>query len=148
MAQEHSAGIILFNTDNESPSVLLVLHTRGNHWGFPKGHIEKGETPEETARRELEEETGVTTYTLLPGVSFTDAYTSQSRNKPIAKEVTYFVGKTNETQGAISDAMRHEIAETRFVSVRDALGLLTYESSKEMLRTILQNTKTTSQLGL
>jgi len=42
-------------------SILLVKEARGtyqNKWGFPKGHVDSGETPESAAIRELQEETG------------------------------------------------------------------------------------------
>ena len=39
--------------------VLLVFGKKSQKWGFPKGHMEMGETEEETALRELREETGI-----------------------------------------------------------------------------------------
>ncbi|MFR2841802.1 MAG: NUDIX domain-containing protein [Acutalibacteraceae bacterium] len=36
---------------------MLIKNKRSAHWGFPKGHMEKGETREETAKREIGEET-------------------------------------------------------------------------------------------
>ena len=148
MAQEYSAGMIVFNTSSNPMSVLLVHHMNGNHWGFPKGHQEKGETSLETAKRELEEETGVQEVVTLPDISFIDCYTSQSRNKPIEKEVTYFVGTADTTEGSVSDAMKHEIAEARFVPIAEAPALLTYESSKVVLASVLNNEVVKRHLGL
>ena len=53
---ENSCGAIVFNENTEK--ILLVKMHNGN-WGFPKGHIEKDETKEETAIREVLEETNV-----------------------------------------------------------------------------------------
>ena len=50
-------GIIL--TDLTKRYVLLVFGKKSRKWGFPKGHMELGETEEETALRELREETGI-----------------------------------------------------------------------------------------
>ncbi len=49
-------GIILF--DEKKKSYLLVYGKKSQKWGFPKGHMEVGETPQETALREFYEETG------------------------------------------------------------------------------------------
>jgi tRNA nucleotidyltransferase (CCA-adding enzyme) len=50
-------GIIVFNTDVKK--YLLVYGKKSHKWGFPKGHMEPMETEEETALRELKEETGI-----------------------------------------------------------------------------------------
>ncbi len=53
---ERSCGAVLYKMVNGVPYYVLVL---GSVYGFPKGHMEHGETEEETALREVEEETGV-----------------------------------------------------------------------------------------
>jgi tRNA nucleotidyltransferase (CCA-adding enzyme) len=50
-------GIILYDSDLKQ--YLLVHGLKSQKWGFPKGHMEQGETEEQTALRELEEETGI-----------------------------------------------------------------------------------------
>ena len=54
MRREFSAGGVLFRGNQ-----VLLIKTPSGHWSFPKGRIEKGEKPEETAIREVLEETGV-----------------------------------------------------------------------------------------
>ena len=56
--KHHSIGIILFFRSPRKIKYLLLKQHQG-HWGFPKGHIEKGEKYIETAVRELKEETGI-----------------------------------------------------------------------------------------
>ena len=54
------AGSIVVRLDTKEPQVLLVTAKRNpRNWIFPKGHIEKGETPEQAAVRETREEAGV-----------------------------------------------------------------------------------------
>lgn len=50
-------GIIV--SDSHLRQVLLVKGKKSQKWGFPKGHMEEGESEEETALRELSEETGI-----------------------------------------------------------------------------------------
>ncbi|MBD3304395.1 NUDIX domain-containing protein, partial [Candidatus Woesearchaeota archaeon] len=55
MKKTRCSGGIIFNNGK----YLLVKHKEGGHWDFPKGHAEEGETEEETALREIYEETGL-----------------------------------------------------------------------------------------
>lgn len=61
MKKTTSAGGIILNSKNQ---IVLVNHSKGN-WNFPKGHVEKGETLEEAAKREIAEETGITNLELI-----------------------------------------------------------------------------------
>jgi predicted NUDIX family NTP pyrophosphohydrolase len=65
-----SAGTLLYRRRNDALEVLLV-HPSGNYnrrapWGIPKGLVDPGESPEQTARRETLEETGVVAGVLHP----------------------------------------------------------------------------------
>ncbi len=50
--------------------VLLIKHIIGRAWTFPGGRIEKGELPEETAKREIKEELGIYLDKIYPTGSF------------------------------------------------------------------------------
>ena len=52
--KEKACGCIII----EDGKVLLIKQHQG-FWGFPKGHVEDGETEEETAAREVKEETNI-----------------------------------------------------------------------------------------
>lgn len=53
------AGCVVYRNDEDRVRFLVISSSTGEHWVLPKGHIDPGETPETTALRELEEETGV-----------------------------------------------------------------------------------------
>lgn len=57
----NSAGGVVSNTSRE----ILVVNQHGESWSLPKGHIEKGETAIEAARREIDEESGITELELV-----------------------------------------------------------------------------------
>ena len=60
MSRSTHGGAVVFRLTGKGPRYLLV-EARGNRgrWVFPKGHVEKGETPSDTALREVAEEAGV-----------------------------------------------------------------------------------------
>ena len=102
--------------------VLVVHRPRYDDWAFPKGKLEDGETWEQAALREVEEETGLrcalgdylgsTHYRLREGV----------------KEVRYF------RMTADGDAApRNEVDDVRWLTAAEARGLLTYEYDRELL---------------
>ena len=66
MPLERSAGAVIFR-EERGKSYYLLLHYQSGHWDFPKGHIDKGEKPVDTARRETAEETGLVDIKLIEG---------------------------------------------------------------------------------
>ena len=56
MEYEKSCGAVVFRIGERGPEAL-VIHQNAGHWGFPKGHVEPGEDEEQTALREILEET-------------------------------------------------------------------------------------------
>src|SRR3989344_6093873 len=59
MIQERSAGAVVYFRSGKDILYLLLRHTT-DYWNFPKGNLEKGETDELAAKREILEETGLT----------------------------------------------------------------------------------------
>lgn len=53
MSIEKSCGIIVYHSLEKEPKFLLLQSRINNHWSFPKGHMEIGETEKETAIREV-----------------------------------------------------------------------------------------------
>lgn len=104
---------------------LLVRHLDG-HWGFPKGHVENSETEEETAKREIREETGLETE-IDSRFRVVDTY---SPKPGVMKDVIFFLGKP------VSGTLRpqpEEIGEIRWCAQREASKLLTFDSSRKVL---------------
>lgn len=94
-----SASGILILTESTPKQFLLLQHR--DRWDLPKGHREAGETIQETARRETQEETGLTAdkIKLDPDFEYKLSYLVQypNRTTPVNKEVTYFLGWVAET---------------------------------------------------
>ena len=59
MKREKSCGALVIRKNGEQYDLVLLRHRFGGHWSFPKGHVEDGEHENETALREVKEETGL-----------------------------------------------------------------------------------------
>ena len=124
MKFEESVGAVVVCSDK----FLLLQYTEG-HWGLVKGHIEKGETKEETVMRELEEETGVTDAELITDFEETIGYYIK-RKELISKKVTFFLIKT--TVEKISLAIGEHV-DYAWLDYEQALMKLTFENVKRVL---------------
>lgn len=93
---DYSVGVIPIHVIAGVRRYLLVQHVAG-HWGFPKGHPEQGESPRQTALRELAEETGITSVTLLGNKTLGESYIFTKRSgKTVRKTVDYYLGVVSE----------------------------------------------------
>lgn len=137
MKKEKSAGIILYSLTKGQREYLL-LHYPSGHFDFPKGHMEGQETEQEAAKRELEEETGIQNFELIPGYRESIEYTFSVNKKVIQKEVVFFVGKTSETQVKIS----HEHQGFVWLPYEQALQKLTFDNAKNLIKKAEQHLKT------
>lgn len=105
---------------------MAVKSKENGHWGFPKGHIEKGETEEQTAVREILEETGLGV-TLLDGFRTKIEYQLTENSH---KEVIFFIGVTLEEFVSVQ---YEEIEEFIWLKYCDIKEILTFENSKQAL---------------
>ena len=126
---ERAAGYVLFRERGGRREYLLVRNKNGRHWGFPKGRIEAGESPEEAARREVAEEVGIRDLRPIP-FSRTINYSFIRNGKLIHKEVTYFLAETRE-QGTLNT---QELVEMRWLPFARALATLTYPEQRGVLK--------------
>lgn len=126
MKKEKSCGCIIVENDK----VLLVQESRG-HWGLPKGHIEGNETEEETAIREVKEETNLDVE-VDTSIRYELNYTIEP---DISKTVCFFPAKI--IKGEIK-RQESEINEIKWVPIEKAVSVISYDNAKEMLKKALK----------
>ena len=128
MQKEISAGIVLYNDDNDEVR-FLVLKYPGGHWDFVKGKMENSEEPKQTAIRETKEETGIIDVEFIDGFNEEISYTFYVKNEEIDKKVIFYLGKTKSTEIIIS----HEHLDFAWLNLKDAMDRITYENAKIVL---------------
>ena len=128
-----SFGVIpVFKDEGGNFIFCLVKHAEG-HWGFPKGGQEIGESEQETAIRELKEETGINDIKLFGNKSFTIKYLFKKDGLQYNKSVTYFPGFIFSMNTATPKDFKAEISEIKWVSYKEAKELITFLEEKNIL---------------
>lgn len=128
MKKEKSCGTIIIDSNKR---VLLVKQKLG--WvGFPKGHMEQGETEMETARRETKEETNLDVI-VDEKKRYTISYITSTQ---IDKEVVYFRAKPISSSLLPQEA---EIAEIMWVDIDEAKPYLSFDNLKQLWQNVLDD---------
>jgi 8-oxo-dGTP pyrophosphatase MutT (NUDIX family) len=114
----------------------FLLLDYGRHWDYAKGHLEEGETAWRAAVRELREETGIKQVDRVGKFQRDMSYSFFSPKKGhIVKVVTYFLGKTRQTDVKVSE--EHE--GFAWLSYEEAMERLTFDNAREMLRAAVES---------
>jgi 8-oxo-dGTP pyrophosphatase MutT (NUDIX family) len=133
MKREFSAGLVLVRR-MQGRWWLAAIRPQGKRdgvWVLPKGNVDAGETPAETAFREGFEETGVRgrLESKLGDVRYVYTWNGER----IFKIVSFFLARAGGGRiGALPPGMEVEVAEARWIPLVDAPRLLAYGGEREM----------------
>ena len=133
--KEYSAGALIFRKKDQASEFLLIYSNRNKEWGFPKGHIDDGETEKEAALREIKEETGIRDLRFIDGFREELVYTGisnreSSKGSVIEKSTVYFLCETKSKDITV-DA--DEITDFKWLLCNDALELIPFDNLKKLL---------------
>ena len=127
MIYEKSCGFVAY-TEKDGARLYLIIRSSNGDCGFPKGHMENGETEYETAIRELKEETNAE-------VEIIDGFRRQIEyklpNKDVIKRSVYFLGKCTSQDFIPQDS---EVSEVLLVPLKRAIELLTFDDTKRIIK--------------
>lgn len=123
---ETSSGAIIYREIFGKVRYLLIKNKRSDHWGFPKGHLERGETKYDAARREVLEETGLH---LDLHLGFEGVSRYKIKNK-INKVVSIFVGTTTDESTVIQE---EEIEDYVWLPFSKAMQKLSFKNDRQIL---------------
>lgn len=129
MKSEKSCGAVVFTRENSMIQYVIIKSTEG-YYGFPKGHMEHGESEKETALREIKEETGLDVL-LIDGFKTADVYPfSQPKQSIALKQVVYFLA---EFSGQNPSAQESEISDIQLMCYEKAIESFQFEGIKRVL---------------
>jgi 8-oxo-dGTP pyrophosphatase MutT (NUDIX family) len=127
---ETSAGGVIVRWHGAVPYVLLIRDPY-KLWGFPKGHLENGETPDAAALREVEEETGLEHLVLGPQLGTIDWY-FRARGRLIHKFCHFYL--IESPAGETNPQADEGITACRWLPLQEALEVISYDNAREVLR--------------
>ncbi|MDA8102501.1 MAG: NUDIX hydrolase [Nitrospiraceae bacterium] len=128
-----AAGAVVVRDSGSTPLVCVVHRPRYDDWSLPKGKIDKGESEEDAARREVLEEAGVS------GLLVANRRTSTSYidNRGRDKSVTYFLMKYTSGRFTPND----EVDDIAWLPPDEAAARLTYKHDELVVRQLLDDSQ-------
>ena len=129
---EKSCGAIVIHKSGDRYKILLVRNHNGRNYSFPKGHVEMGETEEETAVREVREETGLDVR-IIPSFREVADYCPFGK---IRKRVVFFMAQTMSDKVHIQE---EEIDSYIWVNLDEAHHRCTYDNDLRVIRKAREN---------
>lgn len=128
MIYEKSCGAVVF-TKIENKIKYVLIQNQTGIYGFPKGHMEKGETEVETALREIKEEVALKV-NLIDGFRVEDEHLLPSKENTM-KKLVYFLGEYSNQEIIYQ---KEELTSAQLIDYDSAMKLFQFESSRRILK--------------
>lgn len=130
VVREYSAGGLVF--DDRGHVAIIARHSRSGHleWCLPKGHIEKGETPQQTAVREVHEETGILGE-VVDSIATID-YWFTGTSQRVHKLVHHFALRQIGGELTVEGDPDHEAEDAIWVDFNDLDDVLSYPNERKI----------------
>lgn len=142
--REVSAGGIVFRRDPDGTARFLLIKDSYQHWGFPKGHLEEGESPVVAATRETREETGLEHLVVQGPIRVIDWH-FRFRGRYIHKFCHFFLFESPD--GECIPQVAEGITAVRWETVERALEVLSYDNARGVLRRGAEMARTLLAIG-
>lgn len=125
-----SAGGVAFRHDGDMPEVALIRVR--DRWQLPKGMVNRGESDEAAAQREVREETGIHTELLerIDTIEYWFYSTKRGNRVRLHKFVHFYLLRY---LSGVTDDHDHEVDEARWVAIDQAEAMLTFDSERTIL---------------
>ena len=127
---QFSAGGVVYRKSGGGLEIVILTRGQGKVFCLPKGKIEKAETPEQAALREIREETGLTGAIEKEIGKIKYSFITEEDKAVVNKTVTFFLVKyvSGDTKDHDTDA-----EDVRWLPVKEALKIMTYPSERQIV---------------
>jgi len=125
MRRDKSAGLIVVKENK----ILLVKNPKGQ-WLLPKGHLEKDETEQQAAIREIKEETNIDAE-IIDGFREEDAYWFKEKGELVRKEVVFFMAKAKNSEIKVES---DELSGADWFDWDAGIDIASFDSVKKILK--------------
>lgn len=130
LRRQTSSGGVIFRRRGTGTDVILVSVKCGKVWCLPKGLIDKGETPEATAVREVREESGLTGKIVAELGDITYWYYIRGENVKCRKTVHFFL---LEYVSGNTEQHDFEVDDSRWFPIEEALEKISFKGDRSVL---------------
>ena len=141
---EVSAGGIVFRRIAEAGPRYLLIKDSYDNWGFPKGHLENGESPADAALRETSEETGLGGLILQGPIRVIDWH-FRFRGRHIHKYCHFFL--LESPMGDLCPQVDEGITACQWRTLEEALDALSYDNARGVLKRAGEMVRTLVAIG-
>jgi 8-oxo-dGTP pyrophosphatase MutT (NUDIX family) len=130
--REFTAGGVVYRYKSDKVQILMIQDTLGR-WSIPKGHVEEGEQLEQTAVREIQEETGLRELRILERLDKLHFFYRREGKLIFMTTFVYLVEALGDTD-AIAVEEGPAIADVKWFDAEEALQLIEYKETQKLFR--------------
>ncbi|MBI4690207.1 MAG: NUDIX hydrolase [Nitrospirae bacterium] len=131
MRTQVSSGGVIFRRNNDMTEIALVAVKGGNVWCLPKGLVDRGERPEETAVREVQEETGLRGRIRDKIGDISYWYYIRGENARCRKTVHFYL---MDYLSGSTDDHDSEVDKASWFSIDEAISKVSYKGDREIIK--------------
>ncbi|MEI6228763.1 MAG: NUDIX domain-containing protein [Candidatus Saccharibacteria bacterium] len=130
IVREPTSGGIIFRRDGDGGVEILLIQDGKNRWTIPKGHIEPGETAQETAKREIGEEAGLKDVEILGWLGKIHFRYRRLDRLVLMTTQIYLVRALGDTDATQKEEWMNDIKWFKF---QDAIDVIEYEDIGKLM---------------